>query len=47
MSLVEQISEFIANHDMRNHHYLRDEEIIRAFWWARKKDVKSAIRKLR
>ena len=45
--LCEAVSEFIADHNMRNHHFLRNNEIIAAFSYAKKKHVKRAIQEVR
>ena len=46
-SLKDKVESFIADHEMRNHHYLRDDEIISAFATEKPKHVKRAIKELR
>jgi hypothetical protein len=45
--LVEEVSEFIADHDMRTPHYLFDEDIIKVFSQYKKKNVKRALEEVR
>lgn len=45
--LVEEISEFIGNHQQSNTHYLFDEDIIKAFSHYKKKHVKRALEEIR
>lgn len=45
--LVEEISEFIGNHQQSNPHYLFDEDIIKAFSHYKKKHVKRALEEIR
>lgn len=45
--LVEEISEFIGDHNQKNPHYLFDEDIIKAFSHYKKKHVKRALEQVR
>jgi len=45
--LLDEVEEFIAEHELRNRHYLRDEDIIKCFSNYEKKYVKQAIKELR
>ena len=45
--LMDEISEFIGDHQQRNPHYLFDEDIIKAFSHYKKKHVKRALEELR
>lgn len=45
--LLDAVEDFIAQHELRNPHYLRDEEIIEYFSCYKKKHVKRAIEELR
>jgi hypothetical protein len=46
--LVEEVSEFIADHDMVNPHYLFDEDIIKVFESIyKKKHIKLALQEIR
>lgn len=47
-TMLEDISEHIADHDMRNHHYLTDSEIIDHFKTVyKKKHVKEILSEIR
>jgi hypothetical protein len=45
--LKDAVEEFIASHELSNHHHLRDDEIIAAFSYAKPKHVKRAIKEVR
>jgi polyribonucleotide nucleotidyltransferase len=45
--IQDEVEEFIAAHDLKNHHYLSDKEIIAEFSMYRKKHVREAINNLR
>lgn len=45
--LINEISEFIGNHEMKNPHYLFDEEIFEAFPMYKKKHIKRALKEIR
>ena len=45
--LVKEISEFIADHEMKNPHYLFDEDIFEAFPIYKKKHIKRALKEIR
>jgi Holliday junction resolvase-like predicted endonuclease len=45
--IVEEISEFLGEHNQTNHHYLFDEDIIKIFSHHKKKHVKRALEELR
>lgn len=45
--LLDEIEEFIGAHNLKNPHYLFDEEIIEAFSHYKKKHVKRALEELR
>jgi hypothetical protein len=45
--IVEEISEFLGEHNRTNHHYLFDEDIIKIFSHYKKKHVKRALEELR
>ena len=45
--IVEEISEFIAEHAMSNPHYLFEEDIIKIFSHYKKKHVKRALEEIR
>jgi hypothetical protein len=45
--IVEEISEFLGDHALRNHHYLFDEDIIKIFSQYKKKHVKRALEEVR
>jgi hypothetical protein len=45
--LVEEISEFLGDHNLKNPHYLFDEDIIKIFSHYKKKHVKRALEELR
>ena len=45
--LVEEISEFLGDHQMKNHHYLFDEDIIKIFSFYKEKHVKKALKEIR
>lgn len=47
VKLVDEVEEFIAEHNMGNRHYLFDEDIIKAFSDVKKKHVKKAIEEVR
>jgi len=47
LKLVDEVAEYIAGHDYRNMHYLRDDEIIEHFSYYKKKHVKRAIFEVR
>jgi hypothetical protein len=45
--LLDEIEEFIGGHNLKNPHYLFDEDIIRAFSHYKKKHVKRALEEIR
>jgi hypothetical protein len=45
--LQDEVEEFIAAHELKNHHYLSDKEIIAEFSMYKKKHVREAINNLR
>jgi hypothetical protein len=45
--IQDEVEEFIAAHDLKNHHYLSDTEIIAEFSMYKKKHVREAINNLR
>ena len=45
--LLDEIEEFIGAHNLRNPHYLFDEDIIKAFSHYKKKHIKKALKELR
>jgi hypothetical protein len=45
--LVKEISEFLGEHNLKNPHYLFDEDIIKIFSHYKKKHVKRALEELR
>lgn len=45
--LLDEIEEFIGEHNLSNPHYLFDEEIIKYFSHYKKKHVKRALEELR
>jgi hypothetical protein len=45
--IVEEISEFIGEHNLKNPHYLFDEDIVKAFSHYKKKHVKRALEEIR
>lgn len=45
--LVDEVEEFIGEHQRSNPHYLFDEEIIKAFSHYKKKHVKKALGEVR
>jgi len=45
--IVEEISEFLGAHNLKNPHYLFDEDIIKVFSHYKKKHVKRALEELR
>jgi hypothetical protein len=45
--IVEEIGEFLGDHNMKNPHYLFDEDIIKIFSHYKKKHVKRALEELR
>jgi hypothetical protein len=45
--LVDEIEEFIGEHERSNSHYLSDETIIEVFAQYKKKHIKQAIKELR
>ena len=45
--IVQEISEFLGEHELRNRHYLFDEDIIRIFSQYKKKHVKRALEEVR
>jgi hypothetical protein len=45
--LQDEVEAFIAAHEMKNHHYIFNEEIIAEFSMYKKKHVKEAIKNLR
>jgi len=45
--LVEEIAEYIAEHEMKSLHYLQDEDVIKAFPQYKKKHIKKALEVIR
>jgi hypothetical protein len=45
--LVDEVEEFVAEHNMGNPHYLFDDDIYKAFSNVKKKNVKKAIKEVR
>jgi len=45
--LKDEVEEFIAEHELKNRHHLRDDEIVKAFAYVKPKHVKRAIKELR
>lgn len=45
--VIEEVKELIAEHELRNSHYIRDDEIVASLSCYKKKDVKRAIKEVR
>ena len=45
--IIEEVSEFIAEHEMSNPHYLFDEDIIEVFSQYKKKHIERALEEVR